>query len=92
MGIERDAPLVVPDVRRLEIERVHVGDAAGAVHDAIGLDEEFLAVAFEGDAKAGGRRLDFGDLDAGLDADAEPFALRLQARNSIDKGGGQQSR
>ena len=66
-----------------EIEPVDIGDAAGAVDDAIGLRGVLGAVMGEDHAQLAAGRLDALDAHAGLDADADALAFGLQMRHRI---------
>ena len=54
MAIDRDAAIGVLDLARGEIERIDIGDAPGAVDDAVGLGRVLGALVGE-DRRAGGR-------------------------------------
>jgi hypothetical protein len=60
---------------RIEIQAIHIGDAASAVHDAVALKRDLLAVLLEGGAELDARLLHPLHIDAGMDLDAEALAL-----------------
>ena len=58
MAIQRDAAVGVLDITRGQIERIDIGDAPGAVDDAIGFGRVFGAVMGEDHPQPAVRRLD----------------------------------
>ena len=83
MAVDRHAAVGVNDLARGEIERIDIGDAAGAVDDAVGFGRVFDAVVNEHDAQPAVRPLDPLDADGGLDADSDAFALGLKPRDGV---------
>ena len=61
--------------RQLEIERVDIGDAPGAVDNTIGLERVLGAIVLEGHAQAAIERFDALDRHAGLHLEADPLAF-----------------
>ena len=82
-GGPRDAAIGVFDIAGGQIQRVDIGDAAGAVDDAIGLGRLFGAVMGEDHPQPAVGRLDPLDADPGLDANADAFALGLDTRDRV---------
>ena len=76
-------PLLVFDLADGEVERIDIGDAAGAVDDAIGFRGLFGAVVGKDHPQFPVGGLDALDADAGLDADADALAFRGKARHRI---------
>ena len=76
MTIDTDAAVALLDLADGEVERIDVGDAAGAVDDAIGFRGLFGAVAGKDYPQFPVRGLDALDADFGLDANSDVLAFR----------------
>jgi len=58
-----------------EFEAIDIGDAAGAIDDAVGFDGVLLAVRLEHGAELAAGALDPEHLDSGMHFDTDRFAL-----------------
>ena len=92
VAIHYDAAVGVFDIACGKIQRIDIGNAACAIDDPIGLGCVLGAVMAEDDAQAAVGGLDPFDADAGPDADANAFALGLEAGDRVGVQGRQQLR
>ena len=98
MLVRIDASASVPDASGFEIQRVHIGDAPGAVDDAIGLELMLGTVMLECHAQAASAADDVLDRRPGPHLDADPLAFganllhrvgihgRKQVRQDLENG------
>ena len=89
MTIHRHTAIAVLDSSSRQIQGIDVGDAPGAIDDAIGLGGMFGALTGEDHPQPVIRGLDPFHADARLDPNADAFALGLDAGDGIDVHGRQ---
>jgi hypothetical protein len=73
--VDRDAPLLMRDLAGLEVQLVDIGDAAGAIDHAIGLDRPLGAALLVDNAQTVAGFSDADGLHARTDRDADAFAF-----------------